>query len=135
VTEPFATLSFVVPGPPVPKARARTFPGPGGHMLTLTPRKTARYERQVAALALLASMTYLRRTGARWPFDAPWFRLSCRFYCARNQGDLSNFVKSIEDALNAVVWTDDRAVKRYGVMEVHLDRALPRAEITVEAFT
>ena len=134
MNEPVAKLLFTVPGPPVPKARARTFAGPGGHVLTLTPRKTARYERQVSALALLAVMTFLRRTGEHWPQHAAWFRLSCRFYAARDAGDLSNFVKTIEDAMNTIVWPDDRAVKRYGDMRLETDRVNPRAEITVEAF-
>jgi Holliday junction resolvase RusA-like endonuclease len=51
----------------------------------------------------------VREAGIRRPFDGP-LRLNLRFWrrCRQNaRGDLSNFIKTIEDAGNGFLWVDD----------------------------
>lgn len=48
------------------------------------------------------------------PLDGE-LRVSFSFYFKdRRRGDLSNYVKAIEDACNKIIWWDDRQIKEYG---------------------
>ena len=118
-----AKLQFDVPGPPVPKARARTFVSKTGAMKTFTPERTASYERLVRDVAKLA----VRR--ARWALRTTPVRLEVLVRRARAAGDATNFCKSIEDACNGVVWTDDELVRELEVSVV--DGAAPGVTVTV----
>ena len=107
-------LTFTVPGPPVPKARARVVHNPGAAPGTrktrsYTPTKSADYEKHVGMLALAA-----RTRVAKWPGLDRKTRigLTVRVYRSREQGDLDNFIKSAKDALNGVLWADDWQVRR-----------------------
>lgn len=126
-------LEFTVPGPPVPKARARVANGHG-----FTPERTSEYEEAVCYAALYALLQYLKRNSMAWPGIAKSYRLSCDFYRRANRGDLSNFIKSVEDALNMTrrygqpVWPDDRLVTSYGQMAMYVDRTSPRTVVRVE---
>lgn len=109
-------LSFVIHGPPVPKARARIVQNVDVLLGTTkthgyTPTKSADYEKHVGMIALA------ERTKARgWPGLDRGVRigLSVRVYRSREQGDLDNFIKSAKDALNKVLWSDDWQVRRFG---------------------
>lgn len=129
-----ATVSFTVPGPPVPWQRVipvHRF----GKRISVVPARTRAYERCVATAGMSARMTFAFHEVEPWPYThAQSYRLSCCFYRGANRGDLSNFIKAIEDGLNSVLWPDDRAVRSYGPMSMPVDRANPRADVTVEAF-
>lgn len=118
-------LSFVIPGPPVPKARARR--GKGGRWYT--PDATRRYEgaiHRAAALALMTSGLCLR-----WPRAAE-YRLTARlFFPDRRRRDADNVIKSLADGMIGVLWDDDH---RVGIAADpwQVDRDNPRAEVTVE---
>jgi Holliday junction resolvase RusA-like endonuclease len=126
-----ATLSFCVNGPPVAWQRVTPVRLKTGKFRSLVPERTRDYEKRVAGFAQVARM----RLRVRWPQAARWYQLSCSFYREADRGDLSNFIKAIEDGLNGVVWPDDRLVKSYGKMWMGVDPKNPRAEVTVEAFT
>ncbi len=118
-------LSFVVPGPPVPKARARR--GKGGRWYT--PDETRLYERHVGACARVALA--LARLASRWPMDAE-YRLTARMYFAdRRRRDADNVVKSLADGCIGVLWADDH---RVGIAADpwQIDRDNPRVEMVVE---
>ncbi len=107
-------ISFVVHGPPVPKARARVVrdDGPSGSKTrSFTPTKSADYEAHVGMIALAA-----RTKAAKWTGLDRGVRigLSVRVYRSREQGDLDNFIKSALDACNGVLWGDDWQVRRFG---------------------
>lgn len=134
-------VRFEVPGIPRPKARARHGRTKTGRPITFSDAKTKSYENLVAMAAYEAM-------AGRQPFDGP---LRCELvFCVpvpaswskrkRDRAlagelhpsvrpDLDNFVKSIKDGLNSVVWTDDARVwwllaeKRYA--------RRPRVEIWV----
>ena len=126
-------LSFVVPGPPVPKARPRTVQN-NGKTVTYTPEPVTRYENWIR----LCAREVLDRNGGTM-LHGP-LRLEVTFYLRRpasrpkkyrypdRRPDVENLVKSVMDALTGLLWVDDAQVvtlnaqKRYGE---------PRAEITV----
>jgi crossover junction endodeoxyribonuclease RusA len=116
-------LHFVVPGPPLPKQRARQ--GRGGHWYT--PQPTRDYEQAVSAYAMVS------RVRSRWGrADA-----RCRFVVTvdaylpdERTRDIDNVGKSVLDALNHNVWRDDRQVSRL-VVNRHIDRSAPRTEVTI----
>jgi Holliday junction resolvase RusA-like endonuclease len=116
-------LRFTVPGPPVPKQRARQ--GRGGHWYT--PPETRGYELAVSACGTVA------RIRSRWPKADPVGRFDVMihvFLPDERARDVDNIAKSILDALNRNVWRDDRQVARL-VVNRHVDRATPRTEVTI----
>lgn len=113
-------LAFTVPGPPVPKARARVVAGKGA----FTPKRTKDYEKHVKTCAFAA--VYVMRG---WRKDAPRYSVEMRLY--GGTGDLSNMWKACEDAMNKVVYLDDDRVKKMFAEELD-DGSPPRAEIVVE---
>ena len=104
-------LRFIVPGPPIPKARARVVASAGGKAHAFTPAATARYEKTVATYALRARLAH----AGPWPLDAR-YRVELWSY-RRREADLDNIIKSALDACNGVLWTDDAQVD-----EIHARR-------------
>ena len=118
-------LSFTVHGPPVPKARARVV-GVSANLFALlcgrcksivgkahavTPTKTRDYEKHVQMVAWGA-----RSHCSAWPWQDKTTRygIAIRVYRSRDAGDLGNYEKTIEDALNGVLWPDDRKLHARG---------------------
>ena len=123
-------VSFTIPGDPIPKARARAAIR-RGRITHYTPDQTERYELAVAAAAKQAM-------GRCVPISGP-VSLSVRITCAIpaswskkrqeaaigspkvSRPDIDNYIKSIMDGCNGVLWTDDsqvtelcRCIKVYG---------------------
>jgi Holliday junction resolvase RusA-like endonuclease len=128
-------LTFTIPGPPVPKARARVVTDKQGKTRGVTPAKTRAYEKHVALCALAARMY-----GSGWPDRAPWpwrdtearFGLSVRVYRSRDAGDLGNYEKTVEDAFNGVIWPDDRQMRRRGEGGIYdCEKGKERVEVEV----
>jgi Holliday junction resolvase RusA-like endonuclease len=130
---PADEIRMTIPWAPQPKERARTFlpqeeierafvRARGSleyfkklmteiRYRTVTPKETKRFESDVAVLA-----TALMR--GRQPFDVP-VEMRVRFVfegdpaewpVAHDDGDLDNCLKSLKDAFNKVIYTDDRLV-------------------------
>ena len=115
-------ITIHVPGPPVAKARARHGRTRAGKPITYTDAKTKNYEALVAVSAAQAM-------AGRPPLDSA---LQCElmFWLApprswskkktaaalagevlpTSRPDIDNFIKSVCDACNGVVWTDDSRV-------------------------
>lgn len=90
-------LMFTVPGRPVSKARPRV-----GRHGTYTPQTTKAYAEQVGWLA----------TAARpkdWPLDAK-YGVDIVIFGAHASADGDNIEKNILDAMNKVIFNDDRQV-------------------------
>jgi Holliday junction resolvase RusA-like endonuclease len=104
-------LTFTIPGPPVPKARARVVTDKQGKTRGVTPAKTRAYEKHIAMVAMGA-----RSHCSAWPWrdTEARFGLSVRVYRSRDAGDLGNYEKTVEDAFNGVLWPDDRQMRRRG---------------------
>lgn len=115
------SLAFVIPGPPVPLARARVV---NGH--AFTPQRSADYKRHVASCARAAI------TANHWHYGES-YAVTVRVYRQARRGDLDNFVKAVLDGMTmANVWQDDKFV-----YEIHstmaVDKDNPRVEVEVIA--
>ncbi|WP_200524243.1 RusA family crossover junction endodeoxyribonuclease [Burkholderia pseudomallei] len=141
-------VSFVVPGIPVGKGRHRSRIAHDKlsreYVQTYTPRKTAKYEQNVAIEAKIAMRGQRPATGAvclvvrafypipsSWP---QWRKHDARvgLLVPQVKPDWDNIGKACSDAMNNVVYVDDVAIvsatvhKRYSID--------PRVEIKVYAF-
>jgi len=126
-----ATIAFVIPGTPVGKGRPK-FARRGNFVSTYTPEKTASYENLVRVKAEEAM-------AGRQVIDGPvevaillfvlppssWSQKKQREALAgtilpTSKPDVDNVLKGIFDAMNEIVWKDDkqavdvRVTKRYG---------------------
>lgn len=89
-------LQFFVEGTPIPKARPRV-----GKYGTYTPSSTLEWESLIA-----------------WSAKANYFgepsqeriSLDCTFYGARANADLDNLGKAVLDAMNGIVYADDKQI-------------------------
>lgn len=116
-------FSFVVPGHPVPKARARvSFRDGKAH--AHTPKKTENYEATVRLFAASA-----RPSG--WPMRAR-YEVTVRALRDAARGDLDNICKAAKDACNGVAWVDDAKVYKLDA-EMFDGCAEPRLEVRVVA--
>jgi crossover junction endodeoxyribonuclease RusA len=114
-------LTFVVPGPPQPKQRARR--GKGNRWYT--PRATRTYEAKVCLFALSA----LGRR--RWSRSGRYALTLRQVFGDARRRDADNVAKAIQDALNGVAWDDDSQVVRLTCTR-EIDRKNPRVEVTIE---
>lgn len=60
--------------------------------------------------------------------------LTLRWYRQRKAGDTSNRIKVVEDALNGLVWADDKQVAELHVYRIDGQRP-GRVEVTIEPLT
>lgn len=124
-------LHLIVPGTPVPKARARTV-AQGGRVHAYTPEATKAWETKVQLWA---------RRAALYIPDAPLagpLAVTMVFYLPRPQRckrehpsvrpDVDNYAKAVLDALNGVVWRDDGQIVQLAASKVYGD---PRVEIEI----
>jgi Holliday junction resolvase RusA-like endonuclease len=88
-------FTLVVPGEPVPNARARR----GAQGSFYTPRRTSEHRERIKAEWLLAGRPSLG--------DAPFAMSASFFRSSRRAADLDNLVKALLDALNGLAWDDD----------------------------
>lgn len=122
MTPDLLVARFVVEGDPVPKERARTFRDPrSGRMVSKSAPRTVEWERRVAVAAW----------GARVAPAEELLRVRMVFYRATRQVcDVDNLVKAVKDALNGVVWLDDRQVMDLSASK-RISGARPRVEVDV----
>lgn len=135
-------IKFTVPGNPVAKGRARSFIRNGkiGHY---TPNKTVSYENLVKIVAVEAmggsnpiNDAVLMNVGLYVQIPASWAKK--KQAQARNgevrplsKPDLDNYIKAISDAMNGVVFNDDKQVVELSVKKYYSE--LPRAEIEIKS--
>jgi Holliday junction resolvase RusA-like endonuclease len=142
------STTFIVAGSPVPKGRARSIPtgGAGDRHFTgiahVTPANTRRWETEVQRTAKRAHGSRALFKGAlrvtmefRMPIPQSWAEgkkaaaASGMIYHTQKP-DLDNLEKSIKDACNKIVWTDDAIVVD---LKAHKEYSYdPCAIVTVE---
>jgi Holliday junction resolvase RusA-like endonuclease len=126
---------FTVEGPPVPWQRVQ----PRGDGKAFVPKATREFEKRVAAYGRLAS--------GPEPYRGP-VALTVTFYLGRAKncppgltwpihqscGDISNYLKAVEDGLNSVIWRDDRQVAQVSMRKVFADgyARQPQTHVSVE---
>jgi crossover junction endodeoxyribonuclease RusA len=119
-TRPTSTaIHFVVPGPPIPKARPRL--APGGH--TYTPPRTVEAEARIRAY-LKAAYPNFRMLGVDCALHIDVYLKG------QARGDWDNFGKLVSDALNRVAYEDDSLIQDARVRKFY-DSPHPRTEITL----
>lgn len=129
--EALVRLTFTIPGPPVPKARARVVShvDASGQRKTrgITPKRTDVYEKHVATLAHYALAGYR----GRWPTSekAARFGLVVRVYFFEHEGDWDNYGKIVADACQGVLWANDRQIVDGRCTKEKVERGKERIEV------
>lgn len=119
-------VRFTIPGDPVAKGRARsvTRRGKGGasYIAHITPEKTEQYEARVAVFAQQAmagaplidgpcelDLSIFVRIPESWSQKKKTEAANGSIK-PTTKPDCSNILKAIEDAMNGVVWVDDKQI-------------------------
>lgn len=126
---------FTVEGPPKTWQRVQ----PRGDGKAFVPKATREFEKRVAACGRLVA--------GPEPYRGP-VALTVTFYLGRGKncppgliwpihqscGDISNYLKAVEDGLNGVIWRDDRQVAQVGMRKVFADAYArqPQTHVSVE---
>lgn len=133
-------VQFVVPGTPVGKGRPK-FARRGNFVSTYTPERTASYENLVKVAAHRAMNSLQPFVGAvgstitlRVIPPASWSkkkRMAAFSGDLRPVGkpDVDNVVKGIFDAMNDIVWLDDKQVVELSVRKEYAERAEAIVEV------
>ena len=129
-------FSFTVPGLPQGKGRPRFVKATGR---AYTPEKTASYESLIAYAASQAmrgaepiSAPVGVKVQAVFPIPASWpqkRKMAARWHTSKPDGD--NILKAIGDALNGIVWADDKQIARTSIAKVYGET--PGLHVFVEA--
>lgn len=137
-------IKFTVPGVPVPKARARVT-RINGVSRTYTPEKTVRYENTVAyyaseamkkepipvyqpGIALAMKLLIFLEPPKSWSKKRKDYAYTGFIY-PTSKPDADNICKSISDALNDIVYTDDSQIVDYIISKRYSEE--PRVEIEI----
>ena len=95
-------ITFIIPGPPVPKARPRV-----GRNGAYTPKRTKEYEAKVRALALVARQKAKQRV---WTGPVA---VEATFYIEtppERRPDCDNYLKTLLDGCKGVIYEDDAQI-------------------------
>jgi Holliday junction resolvase RusA-like endonuclease len=117
-----AAIYFVVPGDPHGKGRPKAS-SRGGFVRMYTPALTRQYEDKIARLGEIARGDWpvldtpiSLRVIAHHPIPASWSKkkqqLALAGDCIPGKPDLDNVAKAVLDALNGVIYLDDKQVVR-----------------------
>lgn len=122
-------IRIIVPGQPVAKARPR-MAVVNGHARAYTPAKTVAYEGLVAKAGhdVMGDATLLDGPLAVTVlayFERPqsWTRKKAEatiYHTVKPDGD--NILKAASDALNGIVWHDDKQIASAQVMKLYADK-------------
>ncbi|MBC8522204.1 MAG: RusA family crossover junction endodeoxyribonuclease [Methanomicrobia archaeon] len=126
-----SVIEFVIEGNPVPKGRPKAA-RVGKRAILYTPKKTREYEAHVASVAKDYAPDGGLLTGPLRVFLSFYLKkskgLSKRIVHHVKRGDIDNYVKSILDALEGVIYKNDSQV-----VELHATKSYgePRVEVKV----
>ncbi len=129
-------LRFLVPGRPVPKARARMGWAWGARRrVWYTPPSTREYAKRVALYAKRARSDWECAHGRAWPRNGVRYSLAVEVRTrGRPRADADNYLKQVADALQGVLWDNDRSVAEAQVLKVPApDDSMEALEVTVHA--
>lgn len=134
------TVTFTVPGDPVPKKRPR-LGKIGDKPVVYTPAETRAYEQVVATVAKVAMAGRDKLTGPLsaqmtfWlPIPPSWKGVKLAEAIAGNIAptsypDVDNLVKSLLDGCNGIVFRDDAQIVSLSAQKCYVPDAKPRAVV------
>ena len=136
-----AAIAFVIPGAPVGKGRPK-FARRGAFVTAYTPEKTASYENLVklAASGAMAgrppmegaadvSIALFVTPPASWSQKKQRAALLGQVF-PTSKPDIDNVIKGIFDAMNGIVWQDDKQVVSLRVFKRYSDTARASVEVS-----
>ena len=138
-----STVSFVIPGVAVGKGRPK-FARRGNFVTTYTPEKTASYENLVklhSGIAMNGRNPFTEHVGCTISIEvippASWSNKKrtaalCGDLLPTSKPDIDNVVKGIFDAMNGIVWIDDKQVVDLTVRKRYAETA--RVLVAVSEF-
>lgn len=134
------TVTFTIPGAPVGKGRPK-FARRGNFVTTYTPEKTASYENLVKVKAeeamngrpmfdgpVAVSLMLYVTTPASWSQKKQRQALDGMIY-PTSKPDVDNVIKGIFDAMNAIVWADDKQVCDIHVIKRYAETACAKVHV------
>jgi len=123
-------ISFTVYGNPVPKARARTVRLKNGLTTTYTPKKTEQWEDMIRLQILKHRPEKLLDQAivlkAVFVLQRPKSIPKKRIY-PETKPDLDNLLKSLTDAMEGIIYTNDSRIIKKEVEKIYGDP--PRVEV------
>lgn len=111
------TISFIVPGNPIPKARARVL----RTGRTYTPRTTQEHEETVRVYAVKAG---IQEESGPIRMNLHFFREDAK------RCDFDNLAKTVTDALKGIAYEDDSQIVQCHILK-DIDRDNPRTEVEI----
>lgn len=137
-----ATVAFVIPGTPVGKGRPK-FARRGNFTVAYTPEKTASYENLVKVKAEEAMKGRPAIDGAVavtiWLWVTPpasWSQKKQRQALSHeilptSKPDVDNVIKGIFDAMNEIVWKDDKQAVDVSIRKRYSETARATVEVRI----
>lgn len=135
-----SAITFVIPGVPVGKGRPK-FARRGNFVTTYTPEKTASYEnlvkvkaedamqgRQIIDGAVSVAIHLYVTPPASWSQKKQREALAGNVY-PTSKPDIDNCIKGIFDAMNDIVWRDDKQVVEMIVQKRYSETACARVSV------
>ena len=126
-------ICFTVYGNPIPKARARTVRLKNGFTTTYTPQKTENWENMIRLQILEHKPDKLIDQAislkAVFVLQRPKSIPKKRKY-PETKPDLDNLLKSLTDAMEGIIYTNDSRIVKKEVSKVYGDP--PRVEVELE---
>ena len=135
-----SAVAFVIPGTPVGKGRPK-FARRGNFVTTYTPEKTASYENlvKVKAQEAMSGRPMIEgpvavQIALHVTPPASWSQKKQLSALAREirpttKPDMDNVIKGIFDAMNEIVWRDDKQVCELRVVKLYSPAAQARVEV------
>lgn len=120
------TITFTIPGKPVPKARPRVMRGGW----TFTPKKTRDAESSVRLFATIALKQV--KDSTLGPSCESRLFVSVICYGARLNADLDNLYKTITDACQGVLYKNDSQIDHAEILRQVSHKGQERTEVRIE---
>lgn len=103
-------LSYTVSGKPMPKQRPRL----SQYGKAYTPKATREYERKVAIIAKDAVLS-----AGEWDTNLEYSVAITASFADRRHGDIDNILKAVLDAMNGIVYNDDKQVRAMSISRLY----------------
>lgn len=134
-------ITFTVPGAPIGKPRHRSFKDKAGNIRTYQPETAVNRENFIKMIALQYApdvplngplslcVVFFVPIPASWSEKKKEMALCTKLYPAKKP-DLDNMVKLVKDALNSIIWIDDKQIVGLNASKFYSDK--PETQIMIQ---